>query len=161
MKILNGDVWRADPGTEDWEIPRRSEAVLGAMLNLESPEGTSWNVREGGADWTLAGRSVSARGDGRVSFRGPASIVDLYLDGYPERLIPYMPDQKPKSGAHTVGDLRVEGVVTALPGTKAVLVELKEGDRHYAYTSPGPRPRRARGPRSWSAPWAPGPPPAT
>jgi len=141
LRIRHGDIWRRADESEEWSIARRSQPVMESTwkrLDLVAPEGTSWKVKEARGEWELEGRTIRARGSGRASFRGPASVVDLYLDGYPEHLIPYMSDQHTKSGANTVGDLRVDGVVTALPGTETVLVELKEGDRRYRFRIPGP-----------------------
>jgi signal peptidase I len=141
LRIRFGDIWRRSDASEEWSVVRRPRGVMQTIwkrLDLEAPEGTSWKVQEAPGDWELAGRSIRSRGDGRASFRGPASVVDLYLDGYPERLIPFMPDQHRKSGANTVGDLRVAGTVAALPDTEAVLIELEEGERRYRFRIPGP-----------------------
>lgn len=141
LRIRHGDIWTRSNASEEWSIARRPPGVMETVwkrLDLQDPEGTSWKIQEARGEWEPAGRTIRARGDGRASFRGPASVVDLYLDGYPERLIPFMPDQHRKSGANTVGDLRVTGTVAALPGTETVLIELGEGDRRYRFRIPGP-----------------------
>jgi hypothetical protein len=53
----------------------------------------------------------------------------------------------PNPGTHPVGDLRVEGDVTALAGCRAVVVELREGARRYRFELPGPAAPEGSGPR--------------
>ena len=139
FRIDNGDLWARADDTEDWHILRRPLAVQTAtwkQLDLESPADSSWRVVDGDG-WELEGRSVRARGAGRASFRNEhTSIMDEYFDGYPEVLIPLMPEKRVQLNA--VGDLRIDGEVTALAGTESVAFELREGRRRYRFVLPGP-----------------------
>jgi signal peptidase I len=141
LRIKSGDLWRRDDGSQPWRIMRRPDHVQREAwkeLDLEAPGGTSWSVVAGGSDWELAGRSIGARGAGRAGFRpSHGSITDRYLDGYPEAIVPWL-EEHDDSGLHPVGDLRLEGVVTALPGTRSVVLDLEEGPRRYRFRVPGP-----------------------
>ena len=143
FRIDLGDLWRRKAGSE-WEILRRPRSVQRSMwkrLDAEEPEGSSWVARsnEAGGSWSASGRSIRARGNGTAAFRGGrGAIVDDYLDGYQESVIEWLPKDFKESGRNAVGDLRVEGVVRALPGTRELLLVLVEGPRRYRCTIPGP-----------------------
>jgi len=110
-------------------------------LDSLSDEQSRWIPRElpRSSHWNAHGRSLSARGPGSAAFRGGhESIMDDYLDGYPEELIEWLPAHAGESAENEVGDLRVEGTVRALSGTQTFVVELREGGRHYRFELPGP-----------------------
>ena len=69
---------------------------------------------------------------------GSESITDGYLDGYPESLVPWIPSSGKESDQNPVGDLRVSGSVSALPGLVALRLVLVEGARSYRCELAGP-----------------------
>jgi hypothetical protein len=74
-----------------------------------------------------------------AAFRGGnESILDGYLDGYPEELLEFLPRHHKESGRNPVGDLRVSGTVRALPGLERLTLILREGERSYRFELPGP-----------------------
>ncbi len=143
LRILHGDLWHRVEGG-DWSVPRRPRSVMDAVwkrLDEEEPRDSSWIPQDLPADshWRTEGRSIEARGSGTAAFRGGReSIVDEYLDGYPENLLEWLPAQHKDSGQNAVGDLRVEGRIRALPGTRALALILREGRRRYRFEVPGP-----------------------
>jgi signal peptidase I len=143
FRIDLGDLWHRRDGGE-WQILRRPRSVQRAhwkRLDRQEPAKSSWVARELDPQgrWTCTGRSIEARGRGSAAFRGAqGAIVDEYLDGYPESLIELMPADHKESGRLAVGDLRVDGVVSVLPGTRSVTVVLVEGPRRYRFAIPGP-----------------------
>jgi hypothetical protein len=143
FRILHGDLWQRTEG-EDWHILRRPpEVQAGAWkrLDAEDPEQSRW-IAQGLPDashWRTEGRSIQARGDGTAAFRGGReSIIDEYFDGYPEELVRWLPAHPQGSGENAVGDLRVEGEVRALPGSRLFTLVLREGRRRYRFEIPGP-----------------------
>ena len=142
FRIERGDLWHRRDESEEWRVIRRPRSVQQATwkrLDLERPEETSWRSLSPKSDWPMQGRSIRARGDGEVAFRGGrAAIVDRYLDGYAEVLADLLPRQHAGSGANLVGDLRIDGSVRALAGLVALSIELKEGERRYRFRIPGP-----------------------
>lgn len=143
LRIENGDVWCRAPGAE-WRIPRRTSAVMRQhwkRLYTPSPEVSPWIPGDlpRGSRWEATGRGLSAKGSGTAAFRGGHEpILDDYLDGYPEALLPWLPVHVGNSAQNAVGDLRLEGRIQALPGTILVVVELREGGRPYRFELPGP-----------------------
>jgi signal peptidase I len=144
IRIFRGDVWHRPEGSEDsgeWRILRRPRSVqeeIWKRLDREEPEEPSWVVTDGGREWTVEGRTLRARGSGHARFQPErGAILDRYLDGYPEAVAEQM-GRAPRRAANAVGDLRVDGAVTALPGTQLVTIDLDEGPRRYRFTLPGP-----------------------
>ncbi len=139
FRIDNGDLWHRASAEEDWMPLRRPRAVqteTWKRLDVDAPQESSWRIVDG-RGWELDGRNLKVRGAGRASFRNEhTSIMDKYFDGYPEELIPLMPSKRVQHNA--VGDLRIDGCVTALPGTTGVAFELREGRRRYRFLVPGP-----------------------
>ena len=142
LRIRNGDLWNRASDAEEWQILRRPRSVQRAAwkrLDVERPAESSWRVVANGEEWELDGREIRARGDGRAAFRsGNASITDLYLDGYPEKVIPWLSRRNRKSGLQAVGDLRLDGDVLASEDVEWVSVEIAEGLRRYRFEVPGP-----------------------
>jgi signal peptidase I len=143
LKIENGDLWRRATGAE-WTILRRPPEVMAEQwkrLDALDDEQSHWIPQNlpRSSRWSGTGRALSVRGSGAAAFRGGhESILDDYLDGYPEELLPWLPSHHRESAQNTVGDLRVEGRVTALAGTTLVAVVLREGARQYRFELPGP-----------------------
>jgi hypothetical protein len=143
LRILHGDLWRRAEG-EDWGVLRRPPAVQAQAwrpLDLDAPEASRWIPEELPAQsrWEPHGRALAARGSGTAAFRGGReSIVDAYLDGYPEALCAWMSPHARSSGENPVGDLRVAGEIRALPGLELFCVVLAEGERRYRFELPGP-----------------------
>jgi signal peptidase I len=150
LRIDAGDVWVRRGEDPAWVIPRRPAGVQRSTWKPldrgESDPQRGWQVVDGG--WSVAERELVARGDGRARFvgHGGGGVVDGYLDGYPE---PVRASVSPRaeSGYNGVGDLRVEGRVRALPGCRAVAVELTEGGRRYRLELPGPAAEADAAPR--------------
>jgi signal peptidase I len=143
LSIRYGDLWRR-PSGGTWEVlhrPRSVQAETWKRLDRDEPGTSPW-IAQGlprSSRWTGDGRRIEARGTGSAAFRGgQGSILDGYLDGYPPALLEWIPDHAVESGTHPVGDLRVAGMVRALPGLERFAVVLKEGSRHYRFELAGP-----------------------
>ena len=141
IRIYRGDVWHRDDDGDEWRVvrrPRRVQREVWKALDRTEPVESSWSVTDGGRDWAVTGRTVYARGSGHVRFRPTeGAILDRYTDGYPEAICDLMSGAR-RTAANAVGDLRVEGVVTALPGTREVTIDLDEGPWRYRFVLPGP-----------------------
>jgi signal peptidase I len=143
LRIWNGDVWRRDPGGE-WTIARRPAGVMAEhwkRIAVPEDELTRWVPQDlaPGARWGGEGRALTARGSGRATFRGGREpLRDDYFDGYPPALLEWLPAHARESGENEVGDLRLTGTITALPGLVSFTVELREGGRRYRFVLPGP-----------------------
>jgi len=140
FQIRNGDVWRRASEADEWEIPRRSRSVqreTWKQLVREDPEVSSWSTNS--PDWNVTRRELVARGSGRADYRpDDGSIMDTYNHGYPDSILPLIPRIHQDSGINPVADLRLEGSVTALPGCKAIELELTEGPKTFRFRIPGP-----------------------
>jgi signal peptidase I len=143
LRIKDGDVWcrRADG---PWEVARRPRAVQDAMwlrVDVDEPEVSPWQPQNlpRSSSWEATGRSIVARGSGSVVFRGGGeSILDDWLDGYGTGLRQRVTGAHRQSRSAPVGDLKVAGVVRALPGLDSFTIVLREGRRHYRFELPGP-----------------------
>jgi signal peptidase I len=142
LKISDGDLFRRDDASQPWTILRRPEGVQAQhwlSLDRRETEEARWAVATAGRDWSVSGRDIQARGNGRAQFQPErGSIRDGYMDGYEEPLASLVRPRAGSWGRHAVGDLRVEATVTALPGAWQVTLELFEGARRYAFRLPGP-----------------------
>ena len=140
FQIRIGDVWRRASEEDEWEIPRRSRSVqreTWKRLVREDPEASSWSTNS--PNWSVSGRELVARGSGKAAYRpDDGSIMDTYNHGYPDSITPLIPRIHQDSGINPVADLRLEGQVTALPGCKAIELELTEGSRTFRFRIPGP-----------------------
>jgi signal peptidase I len=143
FRIAHGDLWTRASEREPWKALRRPRPIqretwkpLDGSKEGESP---TWKPEAGATPpWTFGHRSIEASGAGRARFVGRAgAIMDVYADGYP-RSIQSIVRPGEYSGENAVGDLRVEGQVTAEAGLEAVVVELDEGTRRYRLSIPGP-----------------------
>jgi signal peptidase I len=147
LRILHGDLWRRAPGGE-WRIPRRPASVMAEHWKRLDSDGNGSEVGPSrwvpqnlpaSSRWSARGRALSARGPGTAAFRGGReSIVDDFLDGYPEALLEWLPPHRGASGENAVGDLRVEGRIRALPGCERFALVLREGARRYRFELAGP-----------------------
>lgn len=141
LRIENGDVFVRRGPEDEWTIPRRAKSVQHEMwraVDRDEPTVSSWRVREDAQDWSLVGRDIAARGDGRVGFKpDQTSIYNIYLDGYPDSVRDLRANLD-RSVTSAVGDVRVEAEVTALPGCREVTALLYEGDALYRFRLPGP-----------------------
>jgi len=140
LKIEHGDLWRRADAGAAWEHLRRPDPLQRAMWkSLETRDVTrsSWRALDT-EDWRFQGRSIKASGPGSARYeRSPqGSILALYTDGYADALRAEV--KASPAPTHRVGDVRLEGSVTARTGTVAVEVELSEGGLIYAFRLPGP-----------------------
>jgi len=150
LRIHDGDLWTKARHEDPWRILRRPRSVQRStwrrLAPLE-PEASCWRTTRESAAWELEPRRVTARGNGRASFRDPSGsglIRDRFRDGYPDPLtaedsgLAWVLGKAEPLATHRVADLRVEAVVTALAGSLAVDFELSEGPRTYRFRIPGP-----------------------
>ncbi|MEM7308418.1 MAG: signal peptidase I [Planctomycetota bacterium] len=140
IRILYGDLWHRRDGSEPWKILRRSRDVQDETwkrLDLLEPESTRWFPESPTLGWEVEGRRVTANGPGRAQFGDRGSIMDGYLDGYPDPLIDLV-KKKHGTGVFPVGDLRVDCEVEAGPDTEFVGITLYEGSRRFVVRLPGP-----------------------
>src|SRR5262245_58999506 len=97
IKIEHGDLWARPSARDEWSIARRPAAVMKEhwkRLDADEPEASRWIPQNlpASSRWHASGRTLEARGRGTAAFRGGhESIVDDYLDGYPEALLPLLP----------------------------------------------------------------------
>lgn len=141
LKIEYGDLWTRPDANAEWKILRRPPSVQReAWRELRSSaRGPEWSVVRGGKSWLVSSNAITARGDGAARFRAQSGpITDGYLDGYPASLVDKIPARDPSWGRNPVGDVRLEGELTALADTSAVTFELTEGQRVYEFMLPGP-----------------------
>ena len=145
LRIRFGDIWHRQP-EEPWEVLRRPRSVQrSAWKRIDSDPTGLWQplweaiATKPGLDWEIDGGNIDARGSGTAQFRsGSPSIIDDYLHGYPEPLALLIQRAGKRSGNNMVGDLRLEGEITAMSGTRSVAIVFKEGKRNYRFMLPGP-----------------------
>jgi hypothetical protein len=84
--------------------------------------------------------------------------MDSYRDGYPGEMADVLAKARGGVGLNPVGDIRLEGEVSALPGCSWVEVHLREGARRYRFVirDPRPAPRNVRGSSPRVCPGRPG-----
>jgi signal peptidase I len=141
FKVEYGDLWTRATDTEEWRILRRPASVQrGAWRRLATyARAPDWSVVRGGKDWHVTGDRIEARGVGAARFRsGTGPVTDGYVDGYPPSLAGKIVQRDPTWGENPVGDVRLEGELTALADTSALVFELTEGQRAYEFRLPGP-----------------------
>jgi len=159
FRIANGDLWRRDDEAHDWQILRRPPGLMATTwkaLDEERPLVSRWVPRDlpRSSQWHTEGRAIVAEGRGTAAFRGgQESIVDGYLDGYPESLLPWLPGNHRNSGNNPVGDLRLAGRVEAQAGTESLTLVLSEGSRSYRFELPGPAAAPGARARIEAGPW--------
>ncbi len=141
LKIENGDLWTRADENAAWRNLRRPAPVQREMWRRLRRDARmpDWSVVRGGKQWELSREDIRARGDGAARFReGGGPIRDDYQDGYPLALAGKIATPMMAETGNAVGDLRLEGELTALAGTTAITFELSEGQRVYEFTLPGP-----------------------
>jgi len=132
IRLAYGDVFTRPTGTEEWTILRRPDDIQEEMWRELRPDG-----------WDPLGEPITL-GVGRVvRYRSPgqSTVIDSYLDGYPDGLRKKLARFYGSRGRSQVpvGDLRVRGEVEPEPSCESLILELREGTRHYTFTIPGPR----------------------
>jgi len=138
LKIEHGDLWTRREGDTDWRILRRPDPVQHEMWRSLRTSGV-WRPGPDTTGWRTGGDAIAARGNGRALFPGVVgSVRNGYVDGYPEKVATVIRRRPEKTGKYAVGDLRVEGEITALEGLTAVRLEFFEGARRYVFELPGP-----------------------
>ncbi len=143
LRISYGDLWTRKDSSQEWQVLRRPRPVqqeVWKRLDRDDPRFERWKPDAGARTWETDGRhTVLARGDGSVRVPNDGgSVMDNYRDGYPGKMARALARGRGFSGSHPVGDLRLECDVRALPGCKAAVVELQEGNRRYQFRLPGP-----------------------
>ncbi|MDP6838447.1 MAG: signal peptidase I [Planctomycetota bacterium] len=138
LMIRHGDLWTRTPGEGEWTILRRPRPVqLEVWKELETAR--NWKPSPGTSGWSLSENGLRARGNGSMRFpRDGSAIMDNYTDGYPGDTPSKIRHRPGRSGQHAVGDLRLAGTLTALPGLEELVLEFKEGRRSYRFSLPGP-----------------------
>ncbi len=128
LEIRAGDLWVRPEGGE-WAVLRRPEAIQERMWKSLDPGG-----------WTPRGNPIRLAPGASVRYVSPNanSVMDHYLDGYPDGIRARLAALRPYRAQSRVGDLRVEGNVTASAGCLELVVELREGARTYRFILPGP-----------------------
>jgi signal peptidase I len=149
FSIRDGDLWSRPDEKSEWKILRRPRSVqqeVWKRLDPADPRLKDWRPL-GATKWTSEGRAkITARGDGAVRLPSDAGpVLDNYRDGYPGSMGTMLgrnPDPRRRRfippGTNPVGDLRIEGQVTALPGCTKVAIEFSEGPRKHVLEIPGP-----------------------
>ncbi len=135
MQISGGDVLVRHP-EDGWNIPQRSDNLLGSMLKNLKSEG-QWHLPSKG--WAAKGTDLIASTGGQASFpRTQSTVKDRYGDGYPGQLGPLVERGKKDKAVNDVGDLRLETEICPAADCKAVEFEFREGPRRYRFSIPGP-----------------------
>ncbi|HRV81541.1 MAG TPA: signal peptidase I, partial [Planctomycetota bacterium] len=148
LEVRDGDVFAKKPG-EEWQIPRRSDALLDSMLRKLDSSG-EWHVPAKG--WQMKGDTLIAESGGQALFpRTHSAVKDRYGDGYPGKLGPLVERGKQNQGINTVGDLRIRLGLCAKPECREVEIEFHEGDRRYRIQIPGPKAVTGTKVHLWSA----------
>lgn len=159
VRIIGGDLWRAEPDTDDWQIirkPRHIQEDLWKPLIGWGGRQQKWQPNSAAKQWSINEQEVSARGDGLVRYPGKLdSITDEYKDGYPRKLAARMPPRA-VGVSHDVGDLRVRGTATALAGCEEFACVFREGGLEYRCIIPGPAADASAKPRIEAEQQAPG-----
>lgn len=143
FRVYDGDLWTRPDAEHEWTVLRRPESVQQVHWKRIDPGDwryDAWKKVKGGAQWRVEGRaSVAARGDGQVRLpKDDGPVWDRYSDGYPSDMGSKLSRSTQIPAVHRVGDVRVVGVLTALPGLKHATVELRENSKRYRFILPGP-----------------------
>lgn len=143
LSIRNGDLFTRADDSQPWTILRRTENVQDAVWKRLDPADArfaAWKQLDGTRGWSVEGRGkVSARNDGAVRLPSDnGTVLDNYRDGYPGEMGRKLQRALAFPGVHPVADLRLTGEVTALAGTKQIVVELREGRQLLRFVIPGP-----------------------
>lgn len=138
LKLEHGDLWRAEPGSQEWTILRKPPGVERALLRRLATAGR-WAFPADPLGWSCDGDDVVASGPGSATFPGDGGdVLNRYLDGYPANLLPRMGTPARATGGQFVSDLRFEAHVAADERCTRVVLELREGDARYRAELPGP-----------------------
>ncbi|MCB9915525.1 MAG: signal peptidase I [Planctomycetes bacterium] len=140
FKIENGDLWHRPDAASDWTILRRPRSVqqeVWKQLYAGRDGLPGWKALGGASEWSVGDDTIEARGDGSLRYPPSGSVMDDYRDGYPLTVRKAIRTNA-LSSRHPVGDLRVEGELTARSGCERVTLELREGSRRYRFELPGP-----------------------
>ncbi len=140
LKIENGDLWNRPDSSAEWQVLRRPASVQAEVWKPLYPgqDGLpGWKALGGASGWEVTDSTIKARGDGSLRYPPSGSVMDDYRDGYPLSIRKAI-RRNSHSATHPVGDLRVAGELSALPGCEAIRIELREGSRRYRFELPGP-----------------------
>ncbi|MCP3914910.1 MAG: signal peptidase I [bacterium] len=135
LEIRNGDVRVRPDGESEWRVLRRPDPIYDATLKKLKTEG-QWQLD--GAGWSVDNGDIVATGAGSAKFPRSGSIKDNYTDGYPGKIASKINTGGKLSGGNDVGDLRVQGEISAAASCTEVQIELTEAETRYVVTIPGP-----------------------
>jgi hypothetical protein len=143
LEIRNGDVFTRPRGQGEFAVLRKTDPVQDAVwkrIHAGDPRYSAWRTLDGSRGWAVEGRArIAARGDGAVQLPSDGGTVyDNYRDGYPGAMGAKLVRAQQFTGTHPVADLRLTGKVTALPGTRRIVIELREGRQVHRFEIPGP-----------------------
>jgi signal peptidase I len=143
FRIADGDLWTRASGDEPWKVLRRPDSVQGEhwkRIDPSDPRYSTWKLSNEARSWRVEGRStIAARGAGEARLpKDDGPVWDRYSDGYPSDMGSKLSRARVIPAVHRVGDLRLEGAVTALPGLVGATIELRENSRRYRFVLPGP-----------------------
>ena len=130
FRIAEGDLWTRATSTDEWTILRRPAPVQAEHWKRIDPADarfSAWKPSNGAREWRVEGRSrILARGDGQVRLpKDDGPVWDRYSDGYPSDMGSRLSRARQVPAVHRVGDLRVSGELTALPGLTQAVIELR------------------------------------
>lgn len=142
LMIRDGDLWVRPDSSAPWSIVRRPAKVQQAhwkRLDRLEPKSSNWRVVEGGDNWQVEGRSVLAKGAGRIRFgQTDGAIFNRPYDGYPDALLGDLPSTNSRHRPIAVGDLRLEGELTPDQDLSYATFVLRESRYEYRFRLPGP-----------------------
>lgn len=143
FRVYDGDLWTRPDAEHEWTVLRRPDPVQQVhwkRIDPADPRFETWKIAQGSNGWRAQGRgSVQARGAGQARIpRDDGPVWDRYADGYPSDMGSKLSRARQIPAIHRVGDLRLEGSVTALPGLAHAAVELRENSKRYRFVLPGP-----------------------
>ena len=142
FRVSDGDLWTRPGDGEEWTVLRRPDSVqMGHWKRIDPSDARfeTWKLAQG-SQWRAQGRgTVLARGEGSARIpRDDGPVWDRYADGYPSDMGSKLSRARQIPAIHRVGDLRLEGSITALPGLAQATIELRENSKRYRFILPGP-----------------------
>jgi len=136
LQIRYGDVFTRPDASEPWRPLRRPRPI---QLETRKRLAKEWGVHNRSKGVTVDGNTIHAPGAGSARFpKGTGAIMDDYKDGYPGELAEKLASKHKGTGSHPIGDLYLEGELSAQAECTAVEFEFHEGGNSYFFTLPGP-----------------------